>query len=324
MAARIDERFNLKHVHRRLQAVSKVLIVTTFMEDAMRVVLTFSVQQKSMVIAGWQTPILHTLLPVLSLVVQCTGGLLIVMPGVGRQHALGCYILLAWCVWHPLMYRQQTNWEFVLETLTIQGGLLILLSHFMLLSPEAKQTLPSSRPAADNPVQIRANRLQALGRLMIVSIFLYYAFQKVHAWTKKVDIGSTVPDEHSGAARWLERAFEGFIIIALLYMCSLVIIGMQSRWVALLLAFLMATTALYMHPFWMYMFSSRTFQIEGVAGMEGYEVDAFTMADHQRYFFFQTMSTVGALLLLVVHGPGKLSVDEQNGPTQIITTKGGE
>ena len=30
----------------------------------------------------------------------------------------------------------------------------------------------------------------------------------------------------------------------------------------------------------------------------------------------------GALLLLMVHGPGKLSMDEQNGPLQIITTKG--
>ena len=57
-------------------------------------------------------------------------------------------------------------------------------------------------------------------------------------------------------------------------------------------------TDLYMHPFWLFMFSTRTFLMEGVAGMEGYEVDAFTMADHQRYFFFQTMSTVGALYLL--------------------------
>ena len=69
---------------------------------------------------------------------------------------------------------------------------------------------------------------------------------------------------------------------------------------ALLLAMIMGSVALYQHPFWVYMLSSKTYLMEGVAGMEGYEVDAFTMADHQRYFFFQTMSTVGALLLLVV------------------------
>ena len=60
--------------------------------------------------------------------------------------------------------------------------------------------------------------------------------------------------------------------------------------------------------------------MEGVAYMEGFEVDAFTMADHTRYFFFQSMSTVGALLLLVVHGPGKLSMDEQQGQLVLITS----
>ena len=37
----------------------------------------------------------------------------------------------------------------------------------------------------------------------------------------------------------------------------------------------------------MFIFSTKTYTMEGVAGMEGFEVDAFTMADHQRYFFFQ-------------------------------------
>ena len=80
----------------------------------------------------------------------------------------------------------------------------------------------------------------------------------------------------------------------------------------------MCVTDLYMHPFWLFMFSTRTFLMEGVAGMEGYEVDAFTMADHQRYFFFQAMSTVGALVLLVVHGPGNFSMDEQQGTTETL------
>lgn len=74
------------------------------------------------------------------------------------------------------------------------------------------------------------------------------------------------------------------------------------------------------HAIAVYAFSQKTYRIEGVAHMEGYEVDAFTMGDHQRYFFFQAMSTVGALLLLVVHGPGRLSMDEQGGGLVLITT----
>ncbi|EOD22594.1 hypothetical protein EMIHUDRAFT_240088 [Emiliania huxleyi CCMP1516] len=89
---------------------------------------------------------------------------------------------------------------------------------------------------------------------------------------------------------------------------------MKSRGVALLLAVTMFLAAVWMHPWCLFLFSSRTYTMQGV-------VDAFTMADHHRYFFFQSMSTVGALLLLVVHGPGALSVDEQDGPIKIASEK---
>ncbi|KAL1500437.1 hypothetical protein AB1Y20_013094 [Prymnesium parvum] len=313
----LDARFNIKTVHRRLQAVAKVLIVTTFMEDALRAVLTFEVQQNTMRIAGWQSPLLHVLLPVVSFVVQGVGSLLVVLPGNHHRALFGCYMLIAWCAWHPFMYKQQTNWEFVLETLTIMGGLAILVSHFMLALPNAKAGLPRVHSStADTPHNNRAHRIQALGRLLVCSIFLYYAFEQVHRFAKRHNIAS----QDDGG--WKTAAVEGVLIVALLYMCSLVIIGIKSRWVAMALAIAMALSDVYMHPFWRFIFSAETHVIEGVAGMEGVEVDAFTMADHQRYFFFQSMSTVGALLLLVVHGPGKLSIDEQDGPMQLITTKG--
>ena len=363
----LDDRLNLQSVHRRLQAAAKVLIVTTFVEDSLRVLLTFSVQQQSMKIAGWETPVLHTLLPTMSFVVQCGGSLLVTMPRAESGiPAVGCYILLVWCVWHPFMYRQQTNWEFVLETTTIMGGLLVLLSHFQLSGIAADRTplIPAKAEggAAPTPaVARRAGRNQAAGRVMITAVFIFYAFQKVHGYARRLQQRTEEYD-------WMTPIGEAVVIVGGLYVCSLIIIGMKSRWCALLLALTMAVTDLYMHPFWLFMFSTKTYLMEGarrirhrhahththtaprgrgvarpalppghrracshsharvgwagVAGMEGYEVDAFTMADHQRYFFFQTMSTVGALLLLMVHGPGKLSMDEQNGPLQIITTKG--
>merc|ERR1712087_116986 len=158
--------------------------------------------------------------------------------------------------------------------------------------------------------------------MLLVAIFLYYAFQKVHAYAQRTQLGAS-SDAQPEAASWGRLLIEGLVIVAILYMCSLVIIGMKSRWCALFLALLMFCTACYFHPFWIYMLSSKeTYDLEGVAGMEGYTVDAFTMSDHQRYFFFQTMSTVGALLLLVVHGPGNLSIDESNGPLQLPTAKG--
>jgi len=317
----LDERFNLKHAHRQMQGLAKVLIVTTFMEDAIRVLITFSTQQQSMRIAGWQWPLLHTALPCFSFAVQSSGSLLILLPSSrGRRNQYGCFTLLGWCLFHPFMYRQQTNWEFVLETTTIMGGLLILLSHFMLVSASVQKiaTLPAKAvgpavSARSDPVTSRAHATQAVGRVLIVAVFLYYAFEQVHGYVQR----SLSELSHSN---WVTPLIEGALIVALLYMCSLVIIGIKSRWVALFLAVLMFLSACWLHPFWIYIFSTKTYRMEGVAYMEGFEVDAFTMADHTRYFFFQSMSTVGALLLLVVHGPGKLSMDDQQGQLVLITT----
>lgn len=323
----LDERVNLKSVHRRLQAVAKVLIVTTFFEDALRVLLTFSVQQNSMRIAGWHSPMLHTGLPVFSFAVQTSGALLVALPGASKRSEVGCYILLFWCMVHPIMYRQESNWEFVLETLTIMGGLLILLSHCMLVGASTASKLAPTLPTkavsakavgpsaalAEGGAAGRAHAIQAVGRVLINAIFLYYAFVKVHGYTQRVFSSIQSSD-------WSAPVAEGALIIGTLYMCSLLIIGIKSRVVALILAVLMALSACYMHPFWIYALSTKTYRMEGVAHMEGFEVDAFTMGDHQRYFFFQTMSTVGALLLLVVHGPGKLSMDEQQGQLVLITT----
>ena len=177
LARAVDERVSLKHVHKRLGALAKVLIVTTFMEDALRVLLTFSVQQQSMRIAGWQTPALHSALPVLSFCVQFGGSLLIVLPAdAGHRAVAGCYILLGWCLFHPFMYKQQTNWEFMLETTTIVGGLLVLLSHEQLIINHEKtyQLLPGGANPKD-ALKESANRLQMVGRLLITAIFVYCA-----------------------------------------------------------------------------------------------------------------------------------------------------
>ena len=74
-----------------------------------------------------------------------------------------------------------------------------------------------------------AHAVQATGRLLICSIFLYYALHKVHGYSQR----ALAELEHFDA---LTPLFEGLMIVALLYVCSLVIVGIKSRWVALGLA----------------------------------------------------------------------------------------
>ena len=75
------------------------------------------------------------------------------------------------------------------------------------------------------------------------------------------------------------------------------------------------------------MWSKSTFALDFVVGFEDTYVDAWLYSDHQRYFFFQQLSTVGALMQLAVHGPGKYSLDEAEAEPfnlETITSKGAE
>ena len=264
LAKALDERVNLKRVHRKLQAVARVMIVITFLEDALRCLLTFSVQQQSMRIAGWQGEFWHTALPCVSVAVQSSGSLLIALPistSSSWHGRTGCFILLGWCCFHPFMYHQQTNWEFVLETCTIIGGLLILLSHYMLLAVAAaaasrlldgkRATLLPAKAvgpvvAEDDPLGKRAHATQAVGRVLICAVFIYYAFGRVHGYVAR-------SLSELGNADMLTPIAQGASIIALLYACSLLIVGIKSRGVALLLALAMLLLAAYNHPFWWYL-----------------------------------------------------------------------
>ena len=58
------------------------------------------------------------------IVTQATGVFLVLS---GRAPEQGCMTLLVWTATHPFLYLQQKNLEFLLESVTIIGGLLILL-----------------------------------------------------------------------------------------------------------------------------------------------------------------------------------------------------
>ncbi len=118
-------------------------------------------------------------------------------------------------------------------------------------------------------------------RILVAQIFLVSGLFKIVGW--------------SGQIAWIESMglpfptllLSGALILEVAGGLSL-LLGWKSRWGALILALYLVPTTLIFHGFWSY---------------EGQEVQA------QLFHFMKNVTTVGALMLLAVAGPGSFRVD---------------
>mmetsp|Transcript_59020 Transcript_59020/g.97597 ORF Transcript_59020/g.97597 Transcript_59020/m.97597 type:complete len:352 (-) Transcript_59020:471-1526(-) len=331
--AAIDSRVNLKHVYRKMQFTARFLIVSTFMDDALRVACDYRGQVQTMRGVQWGTSFgamktVSRILPTMFILVQAVGVFLILSE---KRPQAGCVTLLVWAGVHPFMYAQQRNLEFLLESLTIIGGLLILLSSERTISrararlqavdlsslPLLAETQHGSASATSPEVSSakqaaeETGRLLFAGRIALSAVFVFYVVKMMNERLAHIT-GHYNEDP-------LVAMMYGVLLVLLMIVTGLLVMGMKSRWCAMVLAAIMGCSALYKHPWYITMWSNRSFRLDFVVGYEDVQVDAWLYSDHQRYFFFQQLSTVGALLQLVVHGPGKYSIDESEGPEQVVS-----
>eukprot|EP00908_Phaeocystis_cordata_P023374 Transcript_5802.p1 GENE.Transcript_5802~~Transcript_5802.p1 ORF type:complete len:328 (+),score=154.20 Transcript_5802:206-1189(+) len=314
----VDGRINVKGVYRRLQVVARLLVVGTFADDSLRVACDYSGQVSTMGSVGFHAP-LSSILPAVFILTQGISVFLIISELAPEP---GCITLLLWTGLHPFIYKQESNLEFLLESITIMGGLMVLLSsERQNRKARERKVLPSAAPTPEETAEEanKMNLLQLCGRVCISAVFLYYSGKMMHERVQGISKGLASQDENL-----VQAVFEGVLMVFLLLLTGFLVAGMKSRWCALLLALIMTLSAMYKHPWFITMWSKSTFALDFVVGYEDTYVDAWLYSDHQRYFFFQQLSTVGALLQLVVHGPGQYSMDESDGPVQVIalTTKG--
>ena len=246
----LDSKTNLKHVYRRLQLAARFLIVGTFADDAIRVTCDYGGQISTMVSVGFPSAA-ATVMPAVFIVTQATGVFLVLS---GRAPEQGCMTLLVWTAIHPFLYLQQKNLEFLLESVTIIGGLLILLSSERNLRKRQEaielQARPGERAAlvgGDEEVaeqreeaQEQTDRLQLGGRVAVSAVFVYYVVKMLH---ERIGVlKGVVPEELHVAV------VEGVLLVLLLIATGLLVVGMKARWCALLLAVTMFLAALYKHP----------------------------------------------------------------------------
>jgi uncharacterized membrane protein YphA (DoxX/SURF4 family) len=121
-----------------------------------------------------------------------------------------------------------------------------------------------------------ADKLQLCGRLLLTSIFL---FQSIHGEGGGLHSILTKPS--------LFNILKSLFLIALSVM---VCVGFKTEWSAIVLTIVLGIMNMWMYPFW----------------------NVHTrLVDYYKYYFIQTLSVMGGMMLLTLHGPGGLSLDGQ-------------
>ena len=117
-----------------------------------------------------------------------------------------------------------------------------------------------------------------------------------------------------------EYAVNAAVLGGLVLGCLLVAFGLKSRTVALSLSIVNLLFVLLSHPFfayvwrdngtWKYDESALRASMPHVADATPENFEPWHLVDLHRHYFFQGLSTSGALLLLAQFGPGEIAVEK--------------
>jgi len=286
----------------RVEFIVRLMLVSTFFDDSIRTMLHFSDEATQIGDRGvlkfvGSPAFLSLIVLAVGLLAQFVGSLCILAL---IQPDFATKALIGWVIAQPLLNGQLSNFEFVAESLTLIGGLLMLRAH--LLSKEAQAGTDA--------------RTQMIGRMLLPAAYLYQA---------GVFLSSAFTlDETSDFGQYLSSlsvfVINTAVLIGLLIGSALVATGLKSRCIAFFLALFNIAFVCYQHPFFLYVWREGgewkydEFMSIPNAGMPaGFDVREFELwqiYDLHVYYFFLGLSTSGALLLLTQFGPGEIAMQK--------------
>lgn len=168
--------------------------------------------------------------------------------------------------------------NFFLRNLSVMGGLLMVLSDSWVRKTKAFAGLPQIDE------KDRKMYFQLAGRVLLIFLFVGFVFSgKWSIWRVVVCI--------MGAGA-----------------CVMVVVGFKAKFSAILLVVILSIFNLLVNNFW---------TVSIVSNLKGTLLTPRQLHEHHpqkdfaKYDFFQILSIVGGLLLLVNSGPGQFSIDEK-------------
>ena len=271
--------WNLKQWWRNLGNVGGLFLVATFLDDGLRSLLYWRLQLE-VVADPWgalrERPAVQALCAAMLAVATATQLLASVALIARWRTALACQVLVGWSAAQIAMYGQWRNVPFVAHSSAVCGGLLITLcrEQRLVLEPRAHA------------------RLHLIARCLIAMLFLEEGYQRGSSVLAEVADDATVPNVLADA----------FLLLLFVAMTALVLVGLHARWAAGAMV-LVGVVDNFQSNFFLFDLAHPLAHLGELQKM---------LLTHQ-YRFFQELSTLGALLLLVVHGPGDISLDAEGG-----------
>ncbi|KAL2258145.1 hypothetical protein VTK26DRAFT_8671 [Humicola hyalothermophila] len=242
-----------------LPAIGRALIVSTFIEDTLRIMTQWKDQLLYLHDYRHIPSGLTHLFLIANMVAMATCSTLVI----ARKHseyAVGG--LMAVVVTQALGYGLIFDLNFFLRNLSVMGGLLMVLSDSWVRKTKAFAGLPQIEE------KDRKMYFQLAGRVLL--IFLFAGFILSGDWS----------------------IWRILVSLVGLMSCVMVVVGFKAKFSATLLVVILSVFNVLVNNFW-------------------------TLHEHHphkdfaKYDFFQILSIVGGLLLLVNSGPGQFSIDEK-------------
>lgn len=300
----LEERVSVKKLVRvwasRVETIIRIMLVATYLDDSIRTATDFSQITRQVSATSPEIPGgIATVAVSIGLVAQFVGSLCLIAQLYPNVASIA---LIGWTIVQPILYSQLSNIEFVAESLSLIGGLLLLRAH--LVYEQSSHGV--------------GTRTQLLGRLLIPALYLYYSglFLK----------SAFSLDETSSFANYIS-SLSVFVVnlaalVGLVLGSTLVFFGLKSRLVALLLALVNLGFVFYKYPFFRFAWRENGEWVYDEDNMSMPHVALPTdvnfgspefyahIYDLHRYYFFLGISTSGALLLLAQFGPGEIAIQK--------------
>lgn len=328
----IDKRMNSEgFVQTPVRFALKLMLVATFLEDSLRISTNFSAQANR-IAEQWLDGLSPELAGVvaatvlhLGLVVQFLGAMSILS---NLYPSVGTKALLSWTVLQPMLYAQYSNTVLMAGSISVIGGLLLLLPL-----------------EGERGVCARTTRVAARWMVPAVSVAAAWSFGVAALYLDEtMDLGDYF---------WWLSVFVAncAAILVLAIGTTLVVLDAKTHPAALVLAIVNLGCAVYQHPWfryaftgddseWMYSHTENpvfryafTGDVDGMwlyshTGMSMTDLflvdDPSVLYDLHRYYFFLGLSSSGALLLLAHNRRGATTVATTESIEATTTSKESE